>query len=61
MKKKRIERGMTQKQLAALTGLSQSVISRYENGTRRPAPEHAMIIAEILGFDWTEFYMKEDE
>ncbi len=59
MKNKRLEKGLTQKQLAELTGLTQSAISRYEKGTRRPTPEHAKLIAKVLGFDWTEFFEEE--
>ena len=37
MIKARKERGLTQKQLSELTGISQADISRIENGTRNPS------------------------
>ena len=37
MIKARKEKGLTQKQLSELTGISQADISRIENGTRNPS------------------------
>ena len=39
MIKVRKEKGLTQKQLSELTGISQADISRIENGTRNPSLE----------------------
>lgn len=39
MIKARKEKGLTQKQLSELTGISQADISRIENGTRNPSLE----------------------
>lgn len=56
LRKKRLEKGMTLIGLAQKTGVSWQSISFYENGTRRPSPEIAMKIGEILDFPWTRFY-----
>ena len=45
----RIKQNMTQKQLAEAVGLSQSGLSRIENGAKRPSLKVAMRIADVLG------------
>lgn len=56
----RESRGLTQSQLARLTGIPQSVLSKTENGTVSPlSPERLDKIAEVLDypsevFDWTD-------
>lgn len=49
MIKVRKERGLTQKQLSELTGISQSDISRIENGTRNPSLEMIKSLATGMG------------
>ncbi|MCI7445473.1 MAG: helix-turn-helix transcriptional regulator [Solobacterium sp.] len=49
MIKVRKERGLTQKQLSELTGISQSDISRIENGTRNPSLEMIKRLATGMG------------
>ncbi len=49
MIKARKEKGLTQKQLSELTGISQADISRIENGTRNPSLE--MIKRLATGMD----------
>ncbi len=61
LREKRIEKGITQKQLALAVGKQQSSITRFERGLNRPKPATAKKIAAVLGFDWTEFYKEEDE
>ncbi len=61
LREKRIEKGITQKQLAIAVGKRQSSITRFERGLNRPKPATAKKIAAVLGFDWTEFYKEEDE
>lgn len=49
MIKVRKERGLTQKQLSELTGISQADISRIENGTRNPSLEMIKRLAIGMG------------
>ena len=65
LREKRLEMGLTLNDLAKEVGVSWQSISYYENGSRRPSPEIAQKIADVLGFPWTRFYedenRKEDE
>lgn len=45
----RIEKGLSQKDLAALMGTKQSAISRLENGSYNPSVEFLNKIAHTLG------------
>ena len=45
----RIEKGLSQKDLAALMGTKQSAISRLENGSYNPSVEFSNRIAHTLG------------
>ena len=49
MIKARKEKGLTQKQLSELTGISQADISRIENGTRNPSLETIKRLATGMG------------
>ena len=49
MIKVRKERGLTQKQLSELNGISQADISRIENGTRNPSLEMIKRLATGMG------------
>lgn len=51
-------KGMTEKQVAALVGISQPAYHTIETGDRNPSVPTAQRIAEVLGFDWTLFYPK---
>lgn len=42
----------TQKELAEMTGLSQSIISDLERGRRSLTPSWAMLIGEAVGTPW---------
>ncbi len=55
----RKKKKMTQVMLATEVGVTQRAISAYENGVRRPKPEVAQRLGEVLGFDWTRFYKEE--
>ncbi len=44
----RIRKGITQKRLAELTGIRQSVISEYESGKRKMTQKAAAKFAEVL-------------
>lgn len=55
------KRGMTQKQLAEMTGATEAAISRYVNDKRTPRVNTACIIAQALNVDmgWL-FYIGKD-
>ena len=61
MRERRLERGMSQVQLAAAIGTTQGAVARFEKGTRQPKPSTAKKIADVLGFSWTEFYEDKEE
>ena len=46
LKETRLQRGLTQEQLADILGTSKQVISRYENGQRSPKLSIAIQYAE---------------
>ena len=48
-------RGMTQEELASLTGIHVVLIRRYEAGDRKPKFEQLQVIADALGIGVTEF------
>lgn len=50
--------GMTQEDLAKVTGLSRATINYAETGRKLPTEETARKIAEALNFDWTRFFVK---
>lgn len=56
LRNKRLEKQLTQAQLAKIVGADATMISKIEVGDRRPSVELAKKIAEALGFDWTRFY-----
>ena len=52
-------RGLKQKEVAAMVGVSAGAVSRYEAGTLTPSPETAERIAEALKFPVKFFYAEE--
>lgn len=48
IKKLRMARGLTQQQLADITGIDRAAIARYESGDRTPPISKMKIIAEAL-------------
>ncbi|WP_302948362.1 helix-turn-helix transcriptional regulator [uncultured Selenomonas sp.] len=50
LKKMRMEALYSQKEFAQVIGISQNHYSNIENGVRRPSPEVAKRIADVLGF-----------
>lgn len=48
-------KGMTQEELATLTGIHVVLIRRYEAGDRKPKFEQLQVIADALGIGVTEF------
>ncbi len=53
LSQQRQARGMTQQQVAELTGLHQAAYCNIESGKRKPSVKIAKRIGEVLGFDWT--------
>ena len=49
-------RGLTQEELAEVTGFSQPDISRWEKGVRSPTAEQIFVITEALGCDPAELF-----
>jgi putative transcriptional regulator len=56
----RMEKGMTQQELADLVGLDRTTITKIESGAT-PSIDTAKKIASVLGFNWTRFFEDEDE
>ncbi len=55
----RNSKGVMQKDVAELVGISQPSYCTIEHGKTRPSVETAKKIAAVLGFDWTRFYEAE--
>ena len=47
-------KGMTQKELAGITGLTESAVSNYVNGHRWPHATSLMLLKDALGCTWEE-------
>ena len=60
IKQMRIDKNMSQKELSEKSGVSVQMVSMVETGYRRPSVPTAQKIASVLGFDWTEFFEKEE-
>lgn len=58
---KRKNKGLSQKDVSERAGISQPSYCNIENGSRRPSVETAKRIAEVLGFNWTEFFESKPE
>jgi transcriptional regulator with XRE-family HTH domain len=52
----RKEAQLTRKELSEKIGCTENYIYMIENGHRRPSPEVAQRLGEVLGFDWTIFF-----
>ncbi|HWQ51016.1 MAG TPA: helix-turn-helix transcriptional regulator [Terriglobales bacterium] len=48
LKKIRVRQGLTQRQIAEATGISQSLLSKYENGDRTPTCGNLIALARFL-------------
>lgn len=55
IKAKRLECGLTQKELADKVGVDQSMICQIERGTKSPTLALSVEIADALGCDVCEF------
>ena len=49
IRKYRIEKGYTQKELAEMIGRATITVSKYELGYTRPSPYSITVIAKVLG------------
>lgn len=56
LKQYRIDKKMTQAQLAKECNCDRSMIGKVENGEVKPSVKLAKAIACVLGIDWTSFY-----
>ena len=56
--KARLDKGLTQKEVAEKVKISQPSICDIEQGNKTPRPDTAKRIAKVLGFDWTRFFDK---
>lgn len=56
LKEFRIQRNMTQNEVAAKAGIERAYYTMIEQGSRSPSVPVAKDIADTLGFDWTIFF-----
>lgn len=56
LKAKRLNRGLTQEQLAEKIGIARTTYAMYEQGERDPSVGVAIKIGDILKFNWTLFF-----
>ena len=56
----RVDKKMTQEDMAQQVGVDLTSIGKYELGIRRPTVETAKKIANILDFDWTRLFIEEN-
>ena len=61
LKDKRKAKRMTQTEVAEMCGIKRVRYWTYETGKRHPKPELAMKIAQVLEFDWKDFYEEPNE
>lgn len=60
LQKNRINKNLSQATVAKKANISRSHYANIEHGKRRPSPEVAQAIADVLGVDWKLFYTKEE-
>lgn len=56
IKERRIEKGLSQDEVAKKIGVSQQAYGRYELGQREPGLQTILQLAEILEFSAGEFF-----
>lgn len=56
LKKIRIEKGLTQQDVAKSGDFARTYYTMVEQGKRTPSVDMAKSIARVLGFDWTIFF-----
>ena len=55
----RLDKKLTQEDIAARAGIKRSYYTMIENGTRNPSVKVAKQLATVLGFPWTLFFDQE--
>lgn len=60
LKNKRMEKGLTQSQLAKIVGVGRVSITRYETGKDIPPMRKAIKIAKVLGCTLDELFGAEE-
>jgi transcriptional regulator with XRE-family HTH domain len=58
LKEKRLEKKMSQADVASEVGVHVATINKYELNKRRPSPEVAQKLGKLFDFEWTIFYVK---
>jgi len=61
IKDMRKRKGMTQQELAELSGVSRNVIANLETGRNKPTYETAQAIASVLGCKWYKVFDEQKE
>ena len=61
LRKYRKAKGLKQKELADLVGVSESLISQFESGKKHPSFETALKIAEVLGCETYDLISNKEE
>ena len=56
LKRYRVLKEMSQKELGSKCGISDVTISRYETGQRQLTVKSAKKIAAVLGVEWSELF-----
>lgn len=56
LKNIRDEKGLTQEEVASMTGISRSTYGHIESGERGVTVTNAKKIADVLNFNWTIFF-----
>ena len=57
----RVAKGLNQQVVAINCGITAQFYSMIEKGDRVPSPKTAQSIANVLGFNWTRFFEREQE
>lgn len=55
----RKNKGLTQREIATLSQIERPYYTQIENGTRTPSTTVAKRIADVLSFEWTNFFENE--
>ena len=56
LKDLRLQKGLTQTQVAEKGNFARTYYTMVENGVRTPSVKMAKDIGEVLEFDWTKFF-----
>lgn len=57
----RVDKGLTQAQLAAKADTTRTVITNIENGVALPSIPTAKALGEVLEFEWWKFFVTEEK